>query len=573
MFDVQAFIQDNEENSMELFTEIAIILLIAMILSTFMRLLKQPLVIGYILTGIILGPFGFNMIHGTEVIELFSKLGITILLFIVGLNLNPTVIREVGKVSLATGIAQVIFTTIIGYFLSIFLGLDQIAAMYVSIGLTFSSTIIILKLLTDKGDLNKLYGRIAIGFLIVQDVIATIILLITSALDESQGNNLATFILFTIVKGGVMIGVLLLISTTILPRIHKFIARSQEFLFLFSLTWGLTLASLFHVFGFSVEIGALVAGVTLSMTPYAYEISSRLRPLRDFFIILFFILLGSQMVLDNLMTILVPALILSVFVLIGNPIIMIVIMNLLGFSRRTTFLTGMTVAQISEFSLILAALGFQVGHISKEVLSLITLVAVITISGSTYLILYSEKLYNHLEHLLGYLELRKNKKEKTGEVEYESILFGYQRVGMDFVKAFEKLGLDFIVVDFNPESIELLNAEKIPSKFGDATDPEFIEELELKKLKYMVSTIPEHKVNVFLIDKVRQVNKKAIIISISQNREEAQELYNSGATYVLMPHYLGAQYATQLIQRHGLSKKSFDEERKKHMSYLEKRSV
>jgi Kef-type K+ transport system membrane component KefB len=558
---------------MELFTEISIILLIALILSIFMRLLKQPLVIGYILAGIILGPYALNMIHGTEMIELFSKLGITILLFIVGLNLNPTVIRELGKVSLITGIMQVVCTSAVGFILSIVLGLDRVAALYVGIALTFSSTIIILKLLADKGDLNKLYGRIAVGFLIVQDVIATILLLVTSAVSEKNGTNLYGFIIWTIVKGGMLIGVLFFISTVLLPRIHKFIAKSPEFLFLFSLTWGLTLASLFHVFGFSVEIGALVAGVTLSMTPYAYEISSRLRPLRDFFIILFFILLGSQMVLANLISILIPALILSVFVLIGNPVIMIIIMNLLGFSRRTSFLTGMTVAQISEFSLILAALGFQVGHISKDVLSLITLVAVITISGSTYLILYAEKLYQRLDHLLIYLELKKNKKDASSEVEYESILFGYQRVGMDFIRAFEKLGLDFIVVDFNPEAIEVLKSEGIPCKFGDATDPEFIGELEFKRLKYLVTTIPEHKVNVFLTEKLRKVNTKAIIISISQNREEAQELYGAGATYVLMPHYLGAQYATKLIQKYGLSKREFEHERKIHLLYLEKRTI
>ncbi len=558
---------------MEIFIELSLILVVSMLVSLVMRMLKQPLVIGYIVAGIILGPYLLNVIHSKETIELFSKFGITILLFIVGLNLNPKVIAEVGKVSMFGGIAQVVTTSIIGFFIAQFLGIERIAAMYVAIGLTFSSTIIILKLLSDKGDLNKLYGRIAIGFLIVQDVIATIILLVTSASTQSGDTNLVLFTLFTLMKGAFLISIILFISTVLLPKIEKFIASSQELLFLFSITWGLGFATIFHKLGFSVEIGALIAGVTMSTTPYAYEVSSRLRPLRDFFVVLFFVFLGSQMVLNDVGSLIIPALILSVYVLIGNPIIMIIVMNLLGYSKRTSFLTGLTVAQISEFSLILAALGFSVGHISREILSLITLVGLITITVSTYLILYSESIYPKVEKLLNLLQLKKGGKEKAYEDEYEAILFGYQRVGADFVKSFEKLGLDFIVVDFNPESIEHMKEEKIPYKYGDAKDAEFLAELELKKLQYVVSTIPEHETNALLVQKIREVNKKAIVLVVSQTRDEAHSLYKAGATYVIMPHYLGAQYATKLIREHGIERHRYKDLKAKHLKYLETRSV
>lgn len=558
---------------MEIFIELSLILIVSMLVSLVMRMLKQPLVIGYIVAGIILGPYLLNVIYSKETIELFSKFGITILLFIVGLNLNPKVIAEVGKVSMLGGISQVVATSIIGFFIAQFLGIERIAAMYVAIGLTFSSTIIILKLLSDKGDLNKLYGRIAIGFLIVQDVIATIILLVTSASTQSGDTNLILFTLFTLMKGAFLISIILFISTVLLPKIEKFIASSQELLFLFSITWGLGFATIFHKLGFSVEIGALIAGVTMSTTPYAYEVSSRLRPLRDFFVVLFFVFLGSQMVLDDLASLLLPALILSGYVLIGNPIIMILVMNYLGYSKRTSFLTGLTVAQISEFSLILAALGFSVGHISREILSLITLVGLITITASTYLILYSEKIYPKVEKLLNYLQLRKSAKEKSHEDEYEAILFGYQRVGADFVKAFEKLGLDFIVVDFNPESIEHMKEDKIPYKYGDAKDVEFLAELELKRLHYVVSTIPEHETNMLLLKKIREVNRKAIVLVVSQNREEAHALYKAGANYVIMPHYLGAQYATKIIREHGINRHKYTDLKHKHLKYLETRPV
>ena len=558
---------------MEVFIEISIIIFVAMVVSIVMRVLKQPLIVGYILTGIIIGPYLLNLLHSGEVLELFSKIGITILLFIVGLNLSPNVIKEVGKVSLLTGLGQVLFTSLLGFIIARALGIDTIASIFVAIALTFSSTIIILKLLSDKGDLNKLYGKIAIGFLLVQDIVATIILLVTTSFTSGSGGNVAVEAMITLGKGALLITALIAISNYLLPKLSKFIASSQELLFLFSISWGLGMATLFSILGFSVEIGALVAGVTMSMTPYAFEAASRLRPLRDFFILLFFILLGSEMVLDGIWSLLLPATVLSVFVLIGNPIIVVIIMNLLGYSKRTGFQAGLTVAQISEFSLILATLGFQIGSLSKEVLSLITIVGLVTIAGSTYLILYSDKIYPKVEKILSILELKKNKREKSGDPDFDSLLFGFQRVGQDFVKSFERLGLKFMVIDFNPDSVKLAEQMEVPSKYGDAKDPEFIEELNLRKLKYVVTTIPEFETNLHLVKKIRSVNKRSIIIAISHNRDEALALYAEGASYVIMPHYLGAEYAVRMINRHGLEKREYQRSREKHLQYLENRIV
>lgn len=559
---------------MEIFFELSIIIAVAMAVSILMKFLKQPLIVGYILTGILVGPYVLGVVHSGEVLELFSKIGITILLFIVGLNLSPNVIKEVGKVSLITGVGQVIFTSAIGFILSLFLGVDRIAAIFIAVALTFSSTIIILKLLSDKGDLNKLYGKIAVGFLLVQDIVATIILLIATSFSTSGGQaNIVLEVLMTLAKGAVLISVLLVVSHYLLPKLSTFMASSQELLFIFSLSWGLGMATLFSYLGFSVEIGALVAGVTMSMTPYAYEAASRLRPLRDFFILLFFILLGSEMVLGNIGEIILPATILSVFVLIGNPIIVIILMNLLGYSKRTGFQAGLTVAQISEFSLILSTLGFEMGALNKQQLSLITFVGLITIAGSTYLILYSDKIYPKIEKFLGFLELKKFGKDKRAVGNYNSILFGFQRVGQDYLKSLERLGLDVLVVDYNPESIELLEESETLFKYGDAKDPEFLEELDLAKVKYVVTTVPDFQTNLNLINKIRQRNKRAILIVISHNRDEALALYGAGATYVIVPHYLGARHAIRMMGVHGLDKNQYARSRDRHLKYLENREI
>ena len=558
---------------MNIFTEITIIVAIAAFISLIMRLLRQPLVVGYILTGIIVGPYTLNILQSTDQVELFSKIGITVLLFIVGLNLNPQVIKELGKVSLVTGVGQVLVTSAIGFSIALLLGIERIAAIYISIALTLSSTIIILKLLSDRGDLNKLYGRIAIGFLIIQDLIASLILLFISTFSTAGDANLTILILFLVVKLLIVLCSLYLVSAYVIPSLFKFVAKSQELLFLFSLAWGLGLAVTLYQIGFSLEIGALIAGVTLSVTPYAYEIGSRLRPLRDFFIVLFFILLGSQMVLDKVIELIIPTLLFSVFVLIGNPVILILLLNLLGFKRRTSFMAGLTVAQISEFSLILASLGFSLGHISRDILSLITMVGLITITGSTYFILYSERIYPHVEGLLKRLQLLPEKKKEPGSngQEFDCILFGYDRVGADFIKIFSKMNVSYIVVDYNPTSVQRLAEQNIPYRFGDAEDVEFLEELNLSKTKLVLSTIPDHKTNVLLTRKITRSNKRAISIIIAQTIQQAQTLYQEGATYVLMPHYLGARYASHMISRFGLHKQAYLEEKEKHIDHINNR--
>ncbi|HNQ16841.1 MAG TPA: cation:proton antiporter, partial [Candidatus Woesebacteria bacterium] len=372
---------------MNIFFELSLLLTVTAIITLAVRKLRQPLVVGYILSGIIAGPYVLNIVSSQHELELFSKVGIVFLLFIVGLYLNPKIIQEVGKVSLVTGLGQVLFTSLIGFALTLLLGIDRLAALYVAIALTFSSTIIILKLIADKKDLQKLYAKIAIGFLLVQDIVATFILIAITVVSGQSDMGLGSTLLLTLGKGMILFSVLGMFQRYILPKVTEYAAESPELLFLFSLAWGTILASLFSALGFSIEIGALIAGVTLSVSPYSVEIASRLKPLRDFFIIIFFVLLGSQLILSNLAQLLFPAIILSLFVLVGNPIIVIILMNTLGYNRKTSYQAGLTVAQISEFSLILGALGLRLGHLSQEVLSLITLVGLITISGSTYLIL------------------------------------------------------------------------------------------------------------------------------------------------------------------------------------------
>ena len=553
-----------------IFTEFTLIFLVAVVVSWVMQLLRQPLIIGYLLSGIIAGPFALNLVQSQNTVSAFAQMGIAFLLFMVGLNLNPRVIKDIGRVSLITGIGQVIFTSAIGFVICRALGFSGTASLYISVAVSFSSTIIIMKLLSDKKDLDALYGRISIGFLIVQDLIAIFILMFLSApagdsgLLVAAGKVLLRVTLLLIVLGGV--------SWYALPKITKRIAGSQELLLLFSVAWCLAIASAFYYFGFSIEAGALLAGITLSFSPYHQEISAKVKPLRDFFIILFFIMLGTQMAFSDVTAQLPSIIILSLFILVGNPLVVMALMGLLGYKKRTGFLAGLTVAQISEFSLVLVALGVALGHLDAGMLSVMTTVGLITIAGSSYLIIYSDRIYAVIGRYLSVFERKSATEQGTGQHrKAQIVLFGYNRIGFDVLGALKKIRKKCLVVDYDPKVIEQLNAEGQPCVYGDANDYELLGELGLESAKMIISTVPSLDTNLLLIRKISEERPKAIIAVVAHQIDDAIMLYEQGATYVIMPHFLGGHYLSTIIERNRLNTGQFLRQKAEHIKYLKRR--
>lgn len=555
-----------------IFIELSILVIIALVISLIFKLLKQPLILGYIVTGILVSPYFLDLIKSTEDIEPFAKMGVAVLLFMVGLNLNPKVIKEVGKVSLITGIGQIIFTFIVVYLASTLLGFSSIVSAYIAIALGFSSTIIIMKLLSDKGDSSTLYGKISVGFLIVQDLIAILILMFVSSF--SGDANIYSIALEKVGLGVALIVGIFIFSIFILKPATRFIAKSQELLLLFSISWAFALASLFDYVGFSIEIGALLAGITLSVSPYRFEIGSKMKPLRDFFLLIFFIVLGFQLQFESIGNTVLPVVVLSLIVLIGNPLIVLSIMGFMGYTKRNAFFAGLTVSQISEFSFILIALGVSVGHLPKEILSLVTLIGLITFAGSSFFITHNQKIYGVLSKYLSVFE-RNGRKRDEGRYrrheEYDILMFGYNRIGYSVEKAFRKLKKDFLIIDNNPETILKLAKSRIECQYGDAEDSELLEDLPIEGVKMVISTIPEKDTNLLLIKKVLEKNHKAIIIVVSHQIEEALQLYEAGATYVLTPHFLGGTHTANLIEKFGFNKTDFIEEGAKNAYELLKR--
>ncbi|MCA9350176.1 cation:proton antiporter [Candidatus Saccharibacteria bacterium] len=550
-----------------IFIELSVVVAIAAIVSVIMKVIRQPLIIGYILTGLIVGPSALNLIENNQTIDVFASLGVALLLFIIGLGLNPRVIKEVGRVAGIAGLLQVVVIAGIGYLIGLSLDYSRTESLLVGLALSFSSTIIVLKLLSDKKEQTRLNGKISIGILLVQDLVATLALVFVTARSEGDFSVSALFSLG--LKGLALVLGLWLVSSQILQRLSNFISSSQELLFLFAIGWGFGIAGLFSVLGFSVELGALFAGVSLSTMPYTQEVSSRLRPLRDFFIVIFFIALGSTLKLEGLTNYVWPILLMSAVALLIKPLVFLVILGLSGYTKSTSFKVSTYLSQISEFSLILLILASTQGLIRPDIISIMTVVAFITIAVSAYTITYNAQLFSFFEKRLSLFERRKTKADDRKVKKYDMILFGYNKGGQEFVKAMKSMNKKYVVIDYDPEVIDLLENKNIPYIYGDVTDPELLEEVSLTHAKLVVSTVTDYDTNAFLSQWLDKINPSAVFVCTADSAQQASDLYQQGSDYVMLPHFVGSEKMSSFIKKNGFSKDEFYKFREKHLQYLE----
>ena len=521
------------------FYEFAAILLVTAIVSLLGRFLRQPLVVSFIVVGILVGPFGLDLLESIEQIHLLSELGIAVLLFVVGLKLDLSLVKSIGKVATITGLGQVVFTSVIGYLIGLQLGFEHVTSLYIAIALTFSSTIIIVKLLSDKKEIDSLHGQISIGFLIMQDLVVVLLMITLSAIGTETAEMPVVTISLVFLKGMGLLVFIGLLMRFVLPWLVNKLARTPELLILFALAWALALSAFGDWLGFSKEVGAFLAGISLASTEYREVLSGRMATLRDFLLLFFFLNLGSTLDLSIIGDNILPAIIFSLFVLIGNPLIVLVIMGIMGYRKRTAFLAGLTVAQISEFSLILASLGMSLGHIGEETMGLITLVGLITIGLSTYLIIYSHQIFNVLSPLLLVFEQkipRDDPEISTSKDDtYDVVLFGLGRYGHNIANALEAHGRKILGVDFDPKVIDQWRADGRKAMYGDADDPDLPSLLPLKNSKVIISTITDYQMNLYLLKYLKNYGYEGRIILTQHSPKRAEALREAGANFVLLP--------------------------------------
>ena len=530
-----------------IFFEIGVVIVIATFMAYVARLIKQPLIPAYVIAGLLLGPV-LGLVTNKEIITTTSEIGIAFLLFIVGLEMNLKKLKNVALVSSFGGTLQVLLVFIVGAVIAFYTGLfSLVEAVYIGLILAFSSTMVVLKLLSDRRELDTLHGRITIGFLLMQDVLAILALSILTTIDRFSIDVL----IIALVKGVIVFLLAYLFSRGVSPILFRYAAKSTEMLFLMAVAICFFFAMLFTYFEFSIAIGAFAAGVALANLPYTFEIIARVKSLRDFFLVIFFASLGLELSISGIRNLVFPLLLFFLVVVLLKPLIIMVICSFFGYKERPSFLVSASLSQISEFSLIIVAQGLLLGHISKEIFSITVLLAITTIVLTTYIIDFDDNIYRRIGRFIaifGRLNKCRELELIPQKLKKDVVLCGYDRLGYSIFKKLKDMKKEVLVVDFNPEIIKDLISEGTSCIYGDISDVDIIERIDLKDIKMLISTIPDKNDGLWLIKKTKEANKKATIFVTAYTVDDALDLYDTGADYVILPHFLGGEHVSLLIE-------------------------
>lgn len=528
---------------MELITEIIIIFIAAGILAYVARLLDQPLLAAYIGAGLFISFLGISNGSIAEI----ADLGIAFLLFIVGLEIEIKKLKDVGTISTFGGIFLSAILFGIGFLTGKAFGLEGIQALYIGLFLMFSSTMVVIKILSDRGELDTLHGRIVLGILLIQDILAIIALFTLSAF---TGFEWITLIKTLALLFGI-ISLTYIANKYIYPDLFKFAAKSEELLFVLSIAICLFYIGIFQYLELSIAIGAFIAGVTLANLPYNVEIISLIKPLRDFFAVIFFVALGIQIKIGSLGSLAGLMIILFLLTMLLKPILTMFISSYFGYKKKPSFMTSLSLGQASEFGLIVCTLGLSLGHINQQLFSGIVLVTLISMAATSYIFEYEDKIYSKLAKHLDIFE----KFTERNQLEYiprkikrDIILCGYNRLGYNIFKTLKKQKKKFLVVDYNPEVIRDLVDKKIPCIYGDVGDIEILHRLDFNNTKMIISTVPDKKDSLLLIRKSKESNPKLIMMVTALHVEDALDLYNAGADYVILPYHLGGEHMSWFLE-------------------------
>ncbi len=559
------------------FLSIGTIIILSSTLAYIFRKLKQPTIIAYLLSGIIFKLLisQYFSIDSTFV-EALSEFGVAFLLFIVGLELNLNKIKSVKKVAILGGLISTFASFIMGALLFSIFSKDWTKIIYFGVIFCFSSTMVIVKQLFDKKEIDTIHARIIIGILLLQDIVAIFALTVLENLNALS----PTIFLIQFLKIVLLLGIVVFFSKKVNKHIFHDAARNQELLFVISLSYAflfgilaLKIGYIFEFFvrifgiavsenlsrvilsGFSISIGSFLAGVSLANLPYNLEIASKIRPIRDFFSIIFFVSLGLQIekLSPTYFKIFILAFIISV---IGKPIVHTLTTSIFGYKRRTSFLVGINMVPISEFGLIIAYLGYANGFLSSEFISMIIFLMVSTVIVSSYLSLNGTKIFYKIKNKIKFLDWNKKVEEEEESVINEAnqkesliLLCGYNRTGYSLLKRIRELGRDVLVIDYNPDVIDRLKRMGVPCIYGDISEDEILDNINFKNVSIVISTIQEVEDNLLLLSKIKNKNSKALVFMTANQIDDALLLYEEGADYIILPHFLGGEHASILLER------------------------
>lgn len=553
-----------------LLSDIGLCVIVAAVLAFIANRLKQPALLAYLLAGVLIGPeIGFSFItdHGT--IEVISEIGLVLLLFIIGLEMDLKKLRASGKPLIVTGITQFLICVALGIPFFLLLGFrigdpnafgGEFGLFYVAVGAAISSTMIVIKLLYDKFELDTLPGRITLGVLVFQDIWAIIVLALQPNLRNPQIAPLAA----SFGKGILLVVASLLVSRFILPRLFSSVAKIPELVLIMALAWCFLVCGVARSAGLSVEMGALIAGVAISTFPYSLDVIAKVISIRDFFVTLFFVALGMKIPMPTA-SLLSLAAATSVF-LIGSRFLSIFpVLYVMRYGHRVSLLPAINLSQISEFSLVVASLGLALGHINNQAVSLIIFVFVITSVTSTYMINYNHQIFSWLSRLLstlGLKDLGDGKDSESVDKPSKAVVFlGFFREASAILHEFEldghengrhRLLDEILVIDFNPVVYGELQRRRIACVYGDVAHMDTLHHAKIHDAELVISTIPDQILkgtdNARILKEIRKLSPHAKAIVTADGPQKALDLYDRGADFVIIPRLHSAAQIAQIIE-------------------------
>jgi Kef-type K+ transport system membrane component KefB len=549
-----------------LLANIGLAFTIATLCAFIAKLLKQPLILAYLAAGVVIGPeIGFAWVKDKQTIDLISEIGLILLLFIIGLEIDLKRLLGAGRTILVAGVSQFLLCVALGIGLAVLMGYAPSTGnfdwLYLAVTLALSSTLIVVKLLYDKFELTTLPGRITLGILIFQDIWAIVFLALQPNLDDPRlGILLASFI-----KGAALVLITLGVSRYALPRFFSFVAKVPELMLVAALAWCFLVSGAADWLGFSREMGALIAGVSISTFPYNVDVIAKVINIRDFFVTLFFVALGMKIPQPSL-AIVTAATTLSLFVVVSRLFAVFPVLYLLGNGLRASLIPSINLAQMSEFSLVIASLGFTLNQISAELVAVLTFAFAITSVLSTYLVAYNHEIQHWLARALIHVGLTadgESPPDIAADGGENSVVFlGCFREASSILHELEVqsnaangdgvLG-QVLVIDFNPLVLQELKRRGIKCLYGDVANVDMLHQARIRSAKVVACTISDAilrgTTNLRLLRQVRRLCPNTQIIAAADNISSAVELYQKGADFVYIARLHSARQMADLITR------------------------
>ena len=556
-----------------LLADLGIAIVIAAVMTVVMHFIRQPLILGYLIAGVVIGPYMTpQLVTDVQNIDTISEIGLVLLLFIIGLELSPQSLMANGRAIFITGSLQfplnlaatLLLVSIAGHF--VFWQLGRLELLYIAVFCSLSSTAIVVKSLYDKFELESIAGKLSIGILIFQDLWAILILGLQPNLNDPQPGLIA----LSLLKAVLLLVAGFTFSKYLLSALFTRLAKNPELVISLAIGWCASMALAAALLGLSIEMGALIAGFAISIFPYHIHITARVSPLRDFFMTLFFISLGMKIPAPRA-ELLPPPLAILAAVVLSKLLVIAPLVRLAGGSTRTGVVTALNLGQVSEFSLVIAAVAVKYGHISEKLMSLLVYALGLSAITSTYVIKYNTGIWRVLRRLIGMLPLRhlhdEREFEGASQVEVPAVfILGFHRGARAIIDNLRETAPAFLsnirVIDYNVEVLKALSAYGIQGIFGDISSVETLKHCHIEQAKLIVSTVPDLLLkgtsNYKLARACRELNPTAVIFATAETPDQVRRLEDAGADHVVLPYSLVGQVLAEQIL--AISAGEFDEQ-------------